>query len=58
MAVNDSATCLKEFSNFVNLTAVVDVISKNKPFPTDDADMNAFRSLSLIAGVNVVKVAK
>ena len=56
-ARKESATVLSDFSSFVNLTAVVDVTNKNKPFPTVDADMYAFLSLSLIAGVKVVKDA-
>jgi len=54
----DSATLLNELSSFVNLTAVVDVTNRNSPFPTIDADIYAFLSLSRIAGVSVVKVAK
>ena len=58
-AKKDCATFLNELSpSFVNLTAVVDVTNRNNPFPTNDADIYAFLSLSLIAGVSVVKVAK
>lgn len=53
-----SATLFNELSSFVNLTAVVVVTNRNKPFPTVAADIYAFLSLSLIAGVNVVKVAE
>ncbi len=49
-----SATSRSDFSSLLNLVAVVDVIKRNRPLPTTDAEMNAFLSLSLIAGVSVV----
>jgi hypothetical protein len=54
IAVKLSATSRSDFSSLLNLVAVVDVIKRNRPLPTTDAEMNAFLSLSLIAGVSVV----
>ena len=58
IAEKESATLLNVSSNFLNLVAVVVVISINNPFPTTDADMYAFRLLSLMAGVRVVKLTR
>jgi hypothetical protein len=54
IAVKLSATSRSDFSSLLNLVAVVDVTKRNRPLPTTDAEMNAFLSLSLIAGVSVV----
>ena len=58
IAAKESATFLKRDSNLLNLTEVVDVTNMNSPLPTTDAEMKALRSLSLIAGVRVVKLAR
>ena len=52
-----SATFFNRTSSFPNLAAVVVVTNKKRPFPTMDAEIYAFLSLSLIAGVSVVNVA-
>jgi len=57
MAVKLSATFLNTPSSLPNLAEVVVVTRRKRPFPTIDAEMYAFRSLSLMAGVRVVKDA-
>mmetsp|Transcript_11808 Transcript_11808/g.25056 ORF Transcript_11808/g.25056 Transcript_11808/m.25056 type:complete len:136 (+) Transcript_11808:616-1023(+) len=57
MALKLLATFLSVESNLLNLADVVDVTRRNNPFPTIDADIYAFRSLSRIAGVRVVNEA-
>jgi len=51
------ATSFNEDSSFVNRVDVLDVTNKNSPSPTMEALMKALLSLSLIAGVSVVKEA-
>ena len=56
--MNVSETFRKLLSSLTNLTAVLVVTNMNSPLPTFDVDMYAFLSLSLMAGVRVVNVAK
>ena len=51
------ATSFNEVSSCLNRAAVVDVTNKNSPLPTMEAEIYDFRSLSLMAGVSVVKEA-